>query len=1366
MNKVKFYICYITLLCILLFSLTYSQSRERYSLWGAAKEFKIPKGFSLQIPLQNKIIEGFNKGNNLSSQTLFSEGFETGIGSWTILGNVWEVGAPTSGPMSAHSGNNVAATVLAGNYPDYADAFLISPSVNLPNVTGIILSFWHWFKTESRYDYCYVLITTDNGLTWQQLKSYNGSSGVWLNERIDLSTYRNQMIKIGFYFHSDYSITYEGWYIDDIAIEILTSGDTLNWTALASMPTPRAWAPAVVWDGKIYVVGGCSSPTPQQFYNAVATLEVYDPSNNFWESLPSMSMERVGPAAAALNGKIYVMGGFNRSTWSANTSVEIYDIATRTWTSGPPMPIGVSWAKAVTLENKIYVLGGVGAHYYNTVQVFDPQTNSWSIKSPFNGGRYLHAAVVYNGKIYLIGGDTWETGNDYVYSDIQVYDPTSDSWTEKSPMPFAATGLEAVAINDKIHVFGNSPLYLVYDINSDTWQLKYSTHSPEGAFSMVNIDSVIYRFGGGGWGPTVSIVEKAEIFLSPPSISNYRIIFNQINSSSFPVIDCYVSVVDSSGQPVSNLTSSNFQVFEDGYSEQFSLTPITGVSVPISVALIIDRSGSMGGQPINDAKNAALIFVDSLRAGDRAAVISFNNQVTVDQPFTSDKNLLRSAINSIYAGGLTAIYNAAYTALSLISSEPSQRKAIILLTDGADNSSSISVDSVINYANFLNVPIYTIGLGLTPGSSEEQVLIRIAQSTGGNYYYSPTSSQLGQIYRSISSQIQNQYKLTYTTHNPNFDGSLRTVKIIVLYQSSVDSATKTYRAPLAGSWFIQLSATSGNLGDVYNFAGVHHSASDSFDIYDVPEPPSPNSNYIQLYFPHPNWNHILGPYFSKDVRLSRVLKVQTITWDFEVKTDLVNSTITLRVIPDSLVPSDYLIVLEDVDAGVKTIINENNTYTYNSGQGGVRHFKLVVGKLFISTSFNAGWNLAGFPILPDSSKFSSILNDDIGSYYYIYSYLPDVGYYLDTSIQVGKGFWLGILNDAIIDVYGQSMPDSFEVSLNKQWNIISVPFTSDLEKSSLLFNRGGVVVNFDSATSLGWISPVLYGYARTNYFISDTLKPWKGYWLGAIVDSLKLIYIKGTTTPTPRIAFDKIVSLNNWNVYIRVNANNISDNAFFGVKADGSDQFDAKYDYPKPPFPPNTMSFIQVYFAHPEWNLVLGNNFMSDVKSPSSMIWEFTVEHNISNPTELVLQWDIGEVPNDVNLILTDLKTGSSVDMRGRSEIKFTENPGVKRLFKVSGTIVNVEKDNLIPKEFALYQNYPNPFNPETIIEFNIPKRTFVKLTIYDILGREIKVLINEEINPGKYAVKFNASNLPSGIYFYRLDAGEFSDIKKMVFVK
>ncbi|MEM5810126.1 MAG: VWA domain-containing protein [Candidatus Aenigmatarchaeota archaeon] len=853
---------------------------------------------------------------------------------------------------------------------------------------------------------------------------------------------------------------------------------------------------------------------------------------------------------------------------------------------------------------------------------------------------------------------------------------------------------------------------------------------------------------------------------SPPSISNYRIIFNQINSSSFPVIDCYVNVVDSSGQPVSNLTSSNFQVFEDGYSEQFSLTPIAGASVPISVALVIDRSGSMDGQPINDAKNAALIFVDSLRAGDRAAVISFNNQVTVDQPFTSDKNLLRSAINSIYAGGLTAIYNAAYTALSLISSEPSQRKAIILLTDGADNSSSISVDSVINYANFLNVPIYTIGLGLTPGSSEEQVLIRIAQSTGGNYYYSPTSSQLGQIYRSISSQIQNQYKLTYTTHNPNFDGSLRTVKIIVLYQSSVDSATKTYRAPLAGSWFIQLSATSGNLGDVYNFAGVHHSASDSFDIYDAPEPPSPNSNYIQLYFPHPNWNHILGPYFSRDVRLSRVLKVQTITWNFEVKTDLVNSTITLRVIPDSLVPSDYLIVLEDVDAGVKTIINENNTYTYNSGQGGVRHFKLVVGKLFISTSFNTGWNLAGFPILPDSSKFSSVLNDDIGSYYYIYSYLPDVGYYLDTSIQVGKGFWLGILNDAIIDVYGQSMPDSFEVSLNKQWNIISVPFTSDLEKSSLLFNRGGVVVNFDSATSLGWISPVLYGYARTNYFISDTLKPWKGYWLGAIVDSLKLIYIKGTTTPTPRIAFDKIVSLNNWNVYIRVNANNISDNAFFGVKADGSDQFDAKYDYPKPPFPPNTMSFIHVYFAHPEWNLVLGNNFMSDVKSPSSMMWEFTVEHNISNPTELVLQWDIGEVPNDVNLILTDLKTGSSVDMRGRSEIKFTENPGVKRLFKVSGTIVNVEKDNLIPKEFALYQNYPNPFNPETIIEFDIPKRTFVKLTIYDILGREIKTLVNEEINPGKYTVKFNASNLPSGIYFYRLDAGEFSDIKKMVFVK
>lgn len=89
-----------------------------------------------------------------------------------------------------------------------------------------------------------------------------------------------------------------------------------------------------------------------------------------------------------------------------------------------------------------------------------------------------------------------------------------------------------------------------------------------------------------------------------------------------------------------------------------------------------------------------------------------------------------------------------------------------------------------------------------------------------------------------------------------------------------------------------------------------------------------------------------------------------------------------------------------------------------------------------------------------------------------------------------------------------------------------------------------------------------------------------------------------------------------------------------------------------------------------------------------------------------------------------------------------------------------------LPKEFNLYQNYPNPFNPETNIKFDIPADIHVKLIVYDILGREIKVLVNEVMQAGNHNIKLNASNLSSGIYFYKIEAGDYISSKKMVVLK
>jgi hypothetical protein len=102
------------------------------------------------------------------------------------------------------------------------------------------------------------------------------------------------------------------------------------------------------------------------------------------------------------------------------------------------------------------------------------------------------------------------------------------------------------------------------------------------------------------------------------------------------------------------------------------------------------------------------------------------------------------------------------------------------------------------------------------------------------------------------------------------------------------------------------------------------------------------------------------------------------------------------------------------------------------------------------------------------------------------------------------------------------------------------------------------------------------------------------------------------------------------------------------------------------------------------------------------------------------------------------------------------------------GTLVNIKEDKniKIPNTFNLFQNYPNPFNPETTISYNLPQNSFVKLKIYDNLGSEIAVLVNEEKPAGYHTVKFDASKLSSGIYYYRLQSGEFVSTRKMILSK
>jgi len=126
------------------------------------------------------------------------------------------------------------------------------------------------------------------------------------------------------------------------------------------------------------------------------------------------------------------------------------------------------------------------------------------------------------------------------------------------------------------------------------------------------------------------------------------------------------------------------------------------------------------------------------------------------------------------------------------------------------------------------------------------------------------------------------------------------------------------------------------------------------------------------------------------------------------------------------------------------------------------------------------------------------------------------------------------------------------------------------------------------------------------------------------------------------------------------------------------------------------------------------------------------------------------------------------LDVYDETYVKQIQNTIDEILTLYYDSVTNIEEEKLttLPKEFALYQNYPNPFNPSTTINYFVPHKSFVSVAIYDMLGREIEKLINEEKQPGSYSIEFDGKELASGIYFYKMHAGSYVDIKKAVYLK
>ncbi len=167
-----------------------------------------------------------------------------------------------------------------------------------------------------------------------------------------------------------------------------------------------------------------------------------------------------------------------------------------------------------------------------------------------------------------------------------------------------------------------------------------------------------------------------------------------------------------------------------------------------------------------------------------------------------------------------------------------------------------------------------------------------------------------------------------------------------------------------------------------------------------------------------------------------------------------------------------------------------------------------------------------------------------------------------------------------------------------------------------------------------------------------------------------------------------------------------------------------------------------------------GNLPVFNSKSPGLLIARMKLETSADK---------FADTPLDLKMSESKFKTKVfAFDGKKNIELTNSENNTIE------GVTGNSSKESTanIPTEFALAQNYPNPFNPSTTINYELPASNFVTLKIYDLTGKEVMTLVNENQNAGRYTATFNGSNLASGMYFYKITAGEFTFVRKMVLIK
>jgi Ca-activated chloride channel homolog len=256
------------------------------------------------------------------------------------------------------------------------------------------------------------------------------------------------------------------------------------------------------------------------------------------------------------------------------------------------------------------------------------------------------------------------------------------------------------------------------------------------------------------------------------------------------------SITDAKNNPVTDIKKNQFKVFEDEIEQEISV--FEAQEKPFAAVILLDTSGSME-ERVSLARSATISFLDGLRLEDNASIYNFDSKVSLVQDFSNSRDLAEK-FYELKANGSTVLNDAIYEAAQSLGKRSEKRRAIIVLSDGADTSSKYSSDKALKAALAVNATIYTVDMsGLNSNGRDRMqnqgVLKNFAEKTGGVFIPAPGGLAMRNAFKNIVSELSIQYTLGYSPTSVKKDGKWRSIELRVSRPNLKIRTRKGYNAP-------------------------------------------------------------------------------------------------------------------------------------------------------------------------------------------------------------------------------------------------------------------------------------------------------------------------------------------------------------------------------------------------------------------------------------------------------------------------------------------------------------------------------------------------------------------------------------------